>query len=642
MWHPRVVLAADWLAALSLVTMGTALSAGPTTIHYYAVAGTILLMLLPWLVRSSQLSGLDVRRAAAPGSAGSRLASVRLTGLGRAAAMLPVVVSQSLGSVLLAAFLLGLLSWTEAVVLPARSGRPVHAPVSVAASLRRHTEAALAAGAVVVLLGAVSPTATRAAVLALGLTMVLGLMRAAWAGSHSSQGAQRVQTVRSGAAGVSEPIIRLAVAVTGVMGAVGGALAAVSPAIVLDAVGASRSTGFLGLGILAVAFTAGALSGLRLRLASTALEPHVLGLALGIAGVSVAVLGATQQPVVICLAAVSLGLAVGGAVAVGPIAAEGQVGSAEPPEYLHRRLVRAGLVSAAFGLAAAPLLASQFAGLNLSVGAVRLTGQGEVAVCLLAGVALAATGAAAYGQVSPRATARWRDLVRPVRGESEVLDVPGVLIAFEGGDGAGKSTQATELAQWLTENGVDVLLTREPGATEVGEALRSLVLDPRLGEMSPRAEALIYAADRAEHVEKVVLPALNEGRVVITDRYIDSSIAYQGVGRGLGTRAIAEISRWATGALTPDLTILLDVPQDDGRARRGSPGDRVERQSAEFHDAVRQAFLDRAEQDPARYLVVDATASVARIRQQVRSRASHLVDLPGGVGQPKRPAAEHR
>jgi dTMP kinase len=205
-----------------------------------------------------------------------------------------------------------------------------------------------------------------------------------------------------------------------------------------------------------------------------------------------------------------------------------------------------------------------------------------------------------------------------------------VFIAFEGGDGAGKSTQARLLGAWLEEAGHAVVLTREPGGTDFGRKVRELVLHG--DEVIPRAEALLFAADRAHHVETLVLPALHRGEVVITDRYVDSSIAYQGSGRDLGVDEVGTLNRWATGGLVPALTVLLDLPAGVGRARRGGVHDRLESESADFHDAVRDRFLALAAADPDRYLVLDGQLPAEQIHEQVRAR---VATLPGVQGQPR-------
>src|SRR5690606_316719 len=203
----------------------------------------------------------------------------------------------------------------------------------------------------------------------------------------------------------------------------------------------------------------------------------------------------------------------------------------------------------------------------------------------------------------------FRDLRAAVTGhERGVYADTGVFIAFEGGEAAGKSTQAKVLAEWLEQRGYEVVLTREPGATPIGKRLRQLVLDVRTGALSPRTEALIYAADRAEHVETVIRPALERGAVVVTDRYVDSSLAYQGAGRDLGREEVLRLSQWATRRLRPHLVIVLDLPPELAAARiSGVAPDRLESEPLEFHELVRKQFLDLAALDPERYLVIDAT-----------------------------------
>lgn len=182
----------------------------------------------------------------------------------------------------------------------------------------------------------------------------------------------------------------------------------------------------------------------------------------------------------------------------------------------------------------------------------------------------------------------------------------GLFVAFEGGDGVGKTTQLTLLAEHLRAQGCDVVVTREPGDSRIGPQVRAIVLDG--GELDPRAEALLFAADRADHVASVIEPALARGAVVLVDRYVDSSVAYQGVGRGLGVEHVAALSEFATGGLRPDLTIVLDVDEAVRRQRveRQGHADRIEREPEHLHERVRQAFLACAAAAPDRYLVVDA------------------------------------
>ncbi|WP_205325806.1 dTMP kinase [Glycomyces sp. YM15] len=211
----------------------------------------------------------------------------------------------------------------------------------------------------------------------------------------------------------------------------------------------------------------------------------------------------------------------------------------------------------------------------------------------------------------------------------------GFFVVFEGGEGAGKSTQAVKLAAWLKLRGYEAVLTREPGATDIGARIRSLVLDApsqdRGGDSAPapRAEALLFAADRAQHVDKVIRPALERGAVVVSDRYIDSSIAYQGSGRALGKDEIAWVSAWATGGLKPDLTVLLDVDPVNGlhRAKAGGAGDRLEQEQLDYHERVRETFLQLAAAEPRRYLVIEAGGTPDEIAATVRDTVAERLDI---------------
>lgn len=208
----------------------------------------------------------------------------------------------------------------------------------------------------------------------------------------------------------------------------------------------------------------------------------------------------------------------------------------------------------------------------------------------------------------------------------------GLFIAFEGGDGAGKSTQAARLAGSLESRGLTVLRTREPGGTPIGEKLRSLVLDHGHGHIDAHTEALIFAASRAAHASQVIRPALARGEVVLTDRYIDSSVAYQGAGRALGTDAVRSVNEWATSGLQPDLTVLLDVHPAEGRSRRtagDAAEDRLESEADEFHARIRRAFLDLAASRPDNYLVLEAGQPVEDIAGLILARVEQLLARTG-------------
>jgi dTMP kinase len=211
---------------------------------------------------------------------------------------------------------------------------------------------------------------------------------------------------------------------------------------------------------------------------------------------------------------------------------------------------------------------------------------------------------------------------------SEPVPPPGLLIALEGGEGVGKTTQARLLAIWLRDQGFDVIATREPGATKVGMRLRAVLLDTAHTGLSAKAETLMYAADRAEHVESVIRPALARGAVVVTDRYVDSSLAYQGAGRSQMADEVARLNRWATGGLVPDLTIVLDLPPSAGLGRRARSADRLEAEPADFHERVRAGFLALAQADPRRYLVLDASRPADELSHEIQDRIRDLLPDP--------------
>jgi dTMP kinase len=279
---------------------------------------------------------------------------------------------------------------------------------------------------------------------------------------------------------------------------------------------------------------------------------------------------------------------------------------------------------------------------NIRIGNITYASAGQNVVILLAAVVAFLLGVRAYRQMDDRKGAPLReDLQAAIRGEPapSVLEPAhlngsappaptGRLIAFEGGEGSGKTTQARLIAIWLRELGYDVVTTHEPGATKIGMRLRALLLDTSHTGMSPHAEALMYAADRAEHVASVIAPALDRGAIVITDRYVDSSLAYQGAGRNLPVDEIARFNWWATGGRTPDLTILLDMDPMAGLSRRTRSADRLEAEPADFHLRVRGGFLALARAEPDRYLVLDADRPPDQITRDIQDRVRELLPDP--------------
>ena len=289
-------------------------------------------------------------------------------------------------------------------------------------------------------------------------------------------------------------------------------------------------------------------------------------------------------------------------------------------------LIRVVLVAV---LAIAPLIAAAFGEHTYEFYNSEVTYNGAAITILIAGLLASLIGIVSYRQMRDRpGVSLWSDIVAALRGDlGNTISghSKGVFISFEGGEGSGKSTQSKLLKEYLEGQGHTVVLTREPGGTDLGKELRAILLHTH-DHVSPRAEALLYAADRAHHVETLIRPALERGEIVITDRYLDSSIAYQGAGRVLSPGEVGRISRWATESLIPTLTIIIDLPAELGLGRLKSR-DRLESESQSFHERVRQEFLSLALMDPERYLVVDGRQSVEEIHGEIVTRVMELRDL---------------
>jgi dTMP kinase len=356
---------------------------------------------------------------------------------------------------------------------------------------------------------------------------------------------------------------------------------------------------------------------------------RLFGVALSLTGLLLFPLALVQQlPVVVALTGL-LGFFAG----VGWITGNTMLGLEVPDEVRGRTFAFVGsMIRLALSvvLAVAPLLAGLIGthdiGPHDQNGDPYLVYNGAAFTFLVAAVLMTAVGVASYRQMDDRTgTTLMTDLRHAFTGSAGVYAATGCFVAFEGGEGAGKSTQSEALRTWLEAEGYDVVLTHEPGDTEVGQKLRRIVLDPATGEISHRTEALLYAADKAEHVDRVVAPALARGAVVVTDRYVDSTLAYQGAGRDLADREVERVARWATGDLRPHLTVLLDLPPQQGLTRF-EERDRIEAESVEFHERVREMFLQLAGLAPEHYLVVDARRPVEEIAAAIRARLRPLLE----------------
>ncbi|WP_267244152.1 dTMP kinase [Streptomyces sp. PR69] len=412
--------------------------------------------------------------------------------------------------------------------------------------------------------------------------------------------------------------------------AVAGAIASAVALSVLHAV--DLGGGPAAFALLVLGLTGG--TGVGIRAAGAVLPAlsrrRLLALAIAVTGVALLAAGLVPDTATVVLLAVLAGCAAGVAANTGHVLID-----QETEEFRRARITDhlQAVVRVAIGLGAiaAPLLAAGIGRRRLTGGDVVFAHGGAAFTLMLVGALLLPVAVVVLARTDDRAGVPLRrDLGEALRGGSDPAQATaaaGFFLVVEGGDGAGKSTQVKALAEWIRAKGHEVVVTREPGATPIGKRLRSILLDVSSAGLSSRAEALLYAADRAEHIDSVVRPALERGAVVISDRYIDSSVAYQGAGRDLSPTEIARISRWATDGLVPHLTVLLDVSPETARERFTEAPDRLESEPAEFHQRVRAGFLTLAAADPGRYLVVDAGQDAEAVTTVVRHRLDQLLPL---------------
>ncbi|MFF3461685.1 dTMP kinase [Streptomyces sp. NPDC002619] len=412
--------------------------------------------------------------------------------------------------------------------------------------------------------------------------------------------------------------------------AVAGAIAAAVAVSVLQAtdVGGGPVT----YGLLVLVLTGGVVVGIRTAPAvlPSLSRRRLLALAIAFTGVALLAGGLVPDVTTVLLILALAGIGAGVAANTGHTLLDQESEDyrrARTTEHLHA-VVR---VFVALGALIAPVVAALIGPHRLENGKFVFAHGGAAFTLMLVGALLLPVAALVLAKVDDRSGVPLRhDLRDALLGGDDPAQAPaanGFFIALEGGDGAGKSTQAEALAEWIRAKGHEVVLTREPGATPVGKRLRSILLDVSSAGLSHRAEALLYAADRAEHVDTVVRPALERGAVVISDRYIDSSVAYQGAGRDLSPTEIARINRWATNGLVPHLTVLLDVVPETARERFTEAPDRLELEPAEFHARVRAGFLTLAASDPGRYLVVDAGQEPEAVTTVIRHRLDTVLPL---------------
>ncbi|MGW3284110.1 dTMP kinase [Streptomyces sp. NPDC001002] len=412
--------------------------------------------------------------------------------------------------------------------------------------------------------------------------------------------------------------------------AIAGAIAAAVSVSVLHA--KDLGGGPVTYGLLVFGLTGGVVVGIRTapKVLVSLSRRRLLALAIAFTGVALLAAGLVPDVTTVLLIVALAGVGAGVAANTGHTLLDQEAEDsrrARTTEHLHA-VVR---VFVALGAVIAPLVAAGIGPHRLENGKFVFAHGGAAFTLMLVGALLLPLAAMVLAKADDRSGVPLRhDLRDALLGGDDPVTVPatsGFFIALEGGDGAGKSTQAEALAEWIRAKGHEVVVTREPGATPVGKRLRSILLDVSSAGLSHRAEALLYAADRAEHVDTVVRPALERGAVVVSDRYIDSSVAYQGAGRDLSPTEIARINRWATDGLVPHLTVLLDVSPDVARERFTEAPDRLESEPAEFHARVRSGFLTLAAADPGRYLVVDAGQEPEAVTTVVRHRLDQMLPL---------------
>jgi dTMP kinase len=428
------------------------------------------------------------------------------------------------------------------------------------------------------------------------------------------------QVIREGWSYVAHtPLIRgLVIGIVGAF-ASGGVVVGLARVYVRDLGG-----GDPGYGLLFAAVFGGLALGMwkGTRFLSAMSRPRLFGFALTCAGLVLAAIALVANLAVVTLLTVMLGFLAGTAWITGYTLL-----GLEVEDSLRGRtfafvqtLIRIAL---ALVLAVAPLAAGLIGTHRWRINDDAVLDYNGAAITMFASaLVMIAVGAFSYHHMNDRpGLSILTELRKSLMSDNAVYTKRGVFVAFEGGEGAGKSTQARMLGRWLVDQGYDVVLTHEPGDSHVGQQLREILLSPETGALDHRAEALLYAADKAEHVEKLVKPALRAGKVVITDRYVDSTLAYQGAGRDLESDDVERIARWATSELRPHLTVLLDVEPELGLGRFET-ADRIEAESIAFHQRVRDSFLALAAIDADHYLVVDARRPREEIARLVRERVA--------------------
>lgn len=630
----------DWLGLLAITAMAAELTTDSSADQNYAVAGVFILRLIP-AVLFAPIAGVVADRL-------DRRITMVVCDIGRAALFISIPIVGSLWWLLVATFLIEVLSlfWIPAKEATVPNLVPPERLESAnqVSLVTAYGSAPVAAGIFTVLslitaaLGArFEFFVTHPASLALFLNALTFLVAAATVFTlaiprDNVERAKAENPLHNLVEGwkfvAGTPVVRgLLFGMLGAFAA-GGTVVGLAPTFVRGLGAGNPGYGLL-FGAVFVGLALGMLLGPRLLWGLS--RRRLFAMSIAAAGLLLMTIAVVPVLPVVVLVVVTLGMASGVAWVTGYTL----IGLEVADELRGRTfsfvqsMLRLTLVAV---LAASPALAGAIGSIEFHpTEDVTLTYSGAAVVFFFAGVVAAVVGLLSYRHMDDRrGVSLARDVVAALRHETPLAApiTTGYFIAFEGGDGAGKSTQAHRLAEWLTERGHEVVVSREPGATPIGRRLRQMLLEVHDLGIAARTEALMYAADRAQHVEEVIRPGLERGAVVITDRYIDSSIAYQAAGRELSPSDIDRLSRFATRGLLPALTIVIDVPPEVAAERRLLPPDRMESESMEFHHRVRQGFLDRAARRPRNYFVVDGTKTPTEVTALVLQRVGELLPPP--------------
>ncbi|WP_396450465.1 dTMP kinase [Actinomadura sp.] len=607
-----------------------------------AVGGTLVLMLLP-AVLLWPLAGLLAARV-------DRRLMLLVADVLRLVVVVTVPLVGMLAWTLAAAFLVSCLSllWVEA----ARASLPALSPDEEPRAARTATRVVYGPAPAAAVLFAVVALVADAA-LSRGSRADLALYVTAGVFAVSAAAVAMIRDIPAAGAPAAPAPLKVLFQGPGTAAARGTGLAIAAASLAAAAVAAVARvrTGELGGGDAGYGTVlAGLVFGLAFGvfLGPRVLVPfsrrRLLGLAVVAAALALAVLALVQNLVVVVFMTAFLGVFAGAARSTATAA----VTDPEAPEDTRPTayLSSVALVGALVAVIAVPPAAGALGSHRLDLGDGAYDFTGSSAALLIAAVVTLVCGLLAYRRLDDRrGVPLVPDLRAAVHGEiytpprEAAADAPqpvhrerGVFIAFEGGEGAGKTTQARLAAIWLRDHGYDVVTTHEPGATKIGMRLRAMLLDRDTTGLSDRAETLLYAADRADHVANVIKPAMERGAIVVSDRYVDSSLAYQGFGRQQPVEDIARVNAWATGGLVPDLTVLLEIPPEAGLRRLPAPADRIESEPRDFHERVRAGFRALAEADPDRYLILDASRPQSELAREIQYRIHAILPDPVPAG----------